>query len=43
MDPETDLRRERWKLTARLARALETPMLFLSAVWTAMLLTRRRE
>lgn len=33
-----DLRRERWKLTARLARALETPMLGLSAAWTLLLI-----
>lgn len=32
-----DLRRERWKLTARLVRALERPMLVLSAVWTLLL------
>jgi voltage-gated potassium channel len=37
MDVKTELRRERWKLTARLARVLETPMLILSAVWTALL------
>lgn len=33
----SDLRRERWKLTARLARALEGPMLVLSAVWLVLL------
>jgi voltage-gated potassium channel len=33
-----NLRRERWKFTARLARALETPMLVLSAVWTVLLI-----
>ena len=33
-----NLRRERWKLTARLVRALEAPMLFLSAVWTVLLI-----
>ena len=33
----SDLRRERWKLTARLVRALDTPMLFLSAVWSVLL------
>jgi voltage-gated potassium channel len=39
MDSTTtpDLRRERWKLTARLVRALETPMLTLSVVWTLLL------
>jgi voltage-gated potassium channel len=38
--PATDhsaLRRERWKLTARLVRALDTPMLLLSAVWAVLL------
>lgn len=35
LDP--DLRRERWKLTARLVRALEAPMLVLSAVWLVLL------
>jgi voltage-gated potassium channel len=35
--PDTNLRRERWKLTARLVRALEGPMLVLSAVWTVLL------
>lgn len=38
--PPTDdsaVRRERWKLTARLVRALDTPMLFLSAVWAVLL------
>jgi voltage-gated potassium channel len=33
-----NLRRERWKLTARLVRALEAPMLMLSAVWTVLLI-----
>ena len=33
----SDLRRERWKLTARLVRALETPMLVLSIVWSLLL------
>lgn len=37
MDSKTDVRRERWKLTARIARALESPMLVLSALWTALL------
>lgn len=32
--PPADLRRERWKLTARLVRALEVPMLLLSGVWS---------
>ncbi len=31
------LRRERWKLTARLVRALETPMLVLSGIWSLLL------
>ena len=35
--PDPNLRRERWKLIARLARALETPMLILSAVWLVLL------
>lgn len=35
--PDPDLRRERWKLTARLVRALETPMLVLSGVWLVLL------
>jgi voltage-gated potassium channel len=34
---DPDLRRERWKLTARLVRALETPMLVLSAAWLVLL------
>jgi voltage-gated potassium channel len=34
---QPDLRRERWKLTARLVRALERPMLALSALWTLLL------
>jgi voltage-gated potassium channel len=34
---EPDVRRERWKLTARLVHALETPMLVLSAVWLLLL------
>jgi voltage-gated potassium channel len=33
-----DLRRERWKLTARLARILEVPMLLLSLAWTGLLI-----
>ena len=37
MDSKTELRRERWKLTARLARGLETPMLILSGLWTVLL------
>jgi voltage-gated potassium channel len=32
------LRRERWKLTARVVRMLEVPMLVLSGVWTALLI-----
>jgi voltage-gated potassium channel len=35
--PDTNLRRERWKLTARFVRALDTPMLVLSAVWLLLL------
>lgn len=31
------LRRERWKLTARLVRSLEMPMLVLSGVWSLLL------
>jgi voltage-gated potassium channel len=34
----SDLRRERWKLTARLVRALEAPMLVLSGVWSLLLI-----
>ena len=39
MKPTTDpnLRRERWKLTAQLVRALEWPMLVLSGVWSILL------
>jgi voltage-gated potassium channel len=37
MNANTELRRERWKLTARLARALESPMLVLSGLWTVLL------
>jgi voltage-gated potassium channel len=36
--PDSTLRRERWKLTAQLVRALETPMLILSGVWTLLLI-----
>ena len=32
------LRRERWKLTARVVRLLEAPMLVLSVVWTTLLI-----
>lgn len=32
------LRRERWKLTARVVRMLEVPMLVLSGLWTALLI-----
>jgi voltage-gated potassium channel len=32
-----EVRRERWKLTARLARGLERPMLVLGAIWLALL------
>jgi voltage-gated potassium channel len=33
-----DLRRERWKLTARLMRSLERPMLVLSGLWLLLLI-----
>jgi voltage-gated potassium channel len=33
-----DLRRERWKLTARLVRVLEAPMVVLSGVWLLLLI-----
>jgi voltage-gated potassium channel len=33
----SDLRRERWKLTARLVRGLELPMLALSGLWLVLL------
>lgn len=36
--PDPNLRRERWKLTARLVRALEGPMLVLSGVWSLLLI-----
>ena len=35
--PDPNLRRERWKLTVRLVRALEAPMLILSGVWLLLL------
>jgi len=35
--PDSTLRRERWKLTARLVRALDRPMLLLSVVWSVLL------
>ena len=35
--PDTRLRQERWKLTARLVRSLEIPMVVLSAVWSLLL------
>jgi voltage-gated potassium channel len=35
---DADLRRERWKLTARIVRALEVPMLVLSGVWLLLLI-----
>jgi voltage-gated potassium channel len=40
MTPPTNsqLRLERWKLTARVVRMLETPMLVLSVVWTTLLI-----
>ena len=39
MDSTADLqlRRERWKLTARLVRALDSPMLVLSGIWSLLL------
>lgn len=36
--PSSDIRRERWKLTARVVRMLEPPMLLLSVIWTALLI-----
>jgi voltage-gated potassium channel len=33
----SELRRERWKFTARLVRVLETPMLVLSGIWSLLL------
>jgi voltage-gated potassium channel len=38
VSPDPHLRLERWKLTARLVRALEAPMLALSAIWTVLLI-----
>jgi voltage-gated potassium channel len=40
MTPQANsqLRLERWKLTARVVRMLETPMLVLSVVWTTLLI-----
>jgi voltage-gated potassium channel len=35
---EPNLRRERWKLVAQVARTLERPMLALSAIWIALLI-----
>jgi voltage-gated potassium channel len=35
--PDSKLRQERWKLTARLIRALEWPMLILSGIWLVLL------
>jgi voltage-gated potassium channel len=35
--PNANLRHERWKLTARFVRALERPMLLLSAIWSLLL------
>jgi voltage-gated potassium channel len=35
---ESNLRLERWKLTARLARVLELPMMLLSGLWTLLLI-----
>lgn len=35
---DADLRRERWKLTARIVRALEVPMLVLSGAWLVLLI-----
>ncbi|MEO8520859.1 MAG: ion transporter [Acidobacteriota bacterium] len=36
--PDISLRRERWKLTVRLVRVLERPMLWLSAVWSVLII-----
>ena len=38
LDQSVPLRRERWKLTARIVRTLERPMLWLSAVWSVLLI-----
>jgi voltage-gated potassium channel len=40
MTPQANsqLRLERWKLTARVVRMLETPMLVLSVIWTTLLI-----
>ena len=35
--PDTAVRHERWKLTARLVRGLDRPMLVLSVVWSVLL------
>jgi voltage-gated potassium channel len=35
--PDSAVRRERWKLTARLVRGLDRPMLLLSVVWSVLL------
>jgi voltage-gated potassium channel len=35
--PNPTLRQERWKLTARLVRSLEMPMVALSAIWSLLL------
>jgi voltage-gated potassium channel len=35
--PDSVVRRERWKLTARLVRGLDRPMLVLSVVWSMLL------
>jgi voltage-gated potassium channel len=35
--PDSTVRRERWKLTARLVRGLDKPMLLLSVVWSVLL------
>ena len=38
-NPDPELNRERWKLTATLVRSLERPMLALSAIWSLLLVT----
>jgi voltage-gated potassium channel len=35
--PDASLRREPWKLTARVVRALERPVLLFSAIWSLLL------
>jgi voltage-gated potassium channel len=37
VNPRSELRRERWKLTATLVRSMDRPMLVLSAIWMLLL------